>query len=255
VAIHERPDGARIYYEVYGDPRRPPLVLLEGMGGDLPGWRRNVPHLSAELFVIAFDHRGNGYSEAADAPTSMATYVEDCLGLLDELRIERAHLYGQSFGGMVALELALTHPDRVRSLIVAATHAGLRRAVPSKGRAPKDRPWLQLYSPGFAAAHPEHVEEDVRVGRAQPQHPEGQRRQWEAIQAWDAYDRLPRVAIPTLVLHGADDRMIDPANARVLAERIPDAELVLLEGAGHVYHSEQAERSDRIVLDFVRRHR
>ena len=255
MALHERPDGARLHYEMHGDPRRPPLVLLEGMGGDLPGWRRNIPHLAAELSVIAYDHRGNGYSEAPDAPTSMSTYVDDCLGLLDQLGVERAHLYGQSFGGMVALELALTHPDRVRSAILAATHAGPRHAVPSRSRAPKGRPWLQLYSPSFAEAHPDHVEEDVRIGRAQPQHPEGQRRQWEAIQAWDAFDRLPDVAVPTLVLHGTEDRMIDPENARVLAERIPGAELALLEGAGHVYHSEQAKHADRIVLDFVRRHR
>lgn len=254
MALLERPDGARLYYEIHGDHTRPALVLLEGLGGDVPGWRRNIPHLAAELFVIAYDHRGNGHSEAPDAPTSTSTYVEDCLGLLDELGVERAHLYGQSFGGMVALEFALTHPGRARSLILAATHAGPRRAVPSRARAPKDRPWLQLYSASFAQAHPDHVEEDLRVGRAQPQHPEGQRRQWEAMQAWDAFDRLPRVTVPTLVLHGTEDRMIDPENARVLAERIPRAELVLLEGAGHVYHSEQAERSDQVVLDFVRRH-
>lgn len=254
MGLLERPDGARLYYEIHGDPTRPALVLLEGMGGDLPGWRRNIPHLAAEMLVVAYDHRGNGHSEAPDAPTSMSTYVEDCLGLMDELDIECAHLYGQSFGGMVALELALTHPGRARSLILAATHAGPRHAVPSRGRTPKDRPWLQLYSPSFAQAHPDHVEEDLRVGRAQPQHPEGQRRQREAMQAWDAFDRLPEVIVPTLVLHGTEDRMIDPKNARVLAERIPRAELALLEGAGHVYHSEQAERSDRVVLDFVRRH-
>jgi pimeloyl-ACP methyl ester carboxylesterase len=255
VAFHDRPDGARIHYEVHGDPVRPALALLEGMGGDLPGWRRNIPHLAAELFVIAYDHRGNGHSRAPDRPTTMATYVEDCLGLLDELRVERANLYGQSFGGMVALELALTHPDRVRSLVLAATHPGLRHAVPSAGRAPKDRPWLQLYAASFAVAHPEHVEEDLRVGRAQPQHPEGQRRQWEAIQGWDAFDRLPGLRVPTLVLHGAEDQMIDPGNARLLVERIPGAELVLLEGAGHVYHSEQADRADEVVLGFLRRNR
>lgn len=255
MAFHERPDGARLHYEVHGDPRRPPLILLEGMGGDLAGWRRNVPHLAAELFVVAYDHRGNGHSEAPDAPTSMTTYVEDCLGLLDELRIERAHLYGQSFGGMVALELALTHPERVRSLVLAATHAGPRRAILTRGRAPKDRPWLQLYSPSFARAHPEHVEEDLRVARAQPQHPEGQRRQWEAMQAWDAHDRLHQVGVPTLVLQGTEDGMIDPGNARLLAEGIPGAQLALIEGAGHVYHSERAELADRLVLDFVRRHR
>jgi pimeloyl-ACP methyl ester carboxylesterase len=209
----------------------------------------------AECFVIAYDHRGNGNSEAPDAPTTMATYVDDALAILDELRIVRAHLYGQSFGGMVAQEIGLTHPERARSLVLACTHAGNPHIVPSRGRAPKDAPWLQLYAPAFAEAHPEHVEEDLRVGRAQLQHPEGQRRQREAVQAWDAYDRLPELRLPVLVMHGSQDQLIDVGNARVLAARIPGAELAILEGAGHVYHSERADQADAIVLDFVRRHR
>ena len=251
----DRPDGARLYYEVHGDPRREPIVLLEGMGGDIPGWRRNVPHLAAECFVVAYDHRGNGHSEAPDAPAPMPTFVEDCLAVLDELRIERAHLYGQSFGGFVAQELGLTRPERVRSLILACTHAGHSHIVPARGRAPKEQPWLQLYAPAFAAAHPEHVADDLRVGRAQPQHPGGQRRQWEAVQGWDAYDRLPELRVPVLVVHGSEDQLIDVGNARALASRIPGAELAILEGAGHVYQSEQADRADEVVLDFVRRHR
>lgn len=254
MALLDRPDGARLNYEVHGDPRRPPLVLLEGMGGDIPGWRRNIPHLAAELFVVAYDHRGNGHSNAPDTHATMTTFAEDLLALLDELRLERAHLYGQSFGGMVAQEFALTYPDRLRSLVLACTHAGQGHLVASRGSAPKDEPWLQLYSPSFAAAHPEHVADDLRVGRAQPQHPQGQRRQWEVIQSWEAYDRLPELQVPTLVLHGADDQLVDVGNAYVLAERIAGAELVVLEGAGHVYHSEQADRADAIVLDFVRRH-
>jgi 3-oxoadipate enol-lactonase len=255
VAFVSRPDGARLFLEIHGDPRREPIVLLEGMGGDIPGWRRNIPHLATECFVVAYDHRGNGGSEAPDAPATMATFVEDCLAVLDELRIQRAHVYGQSFGGFVAQELGLTHPERTRSLILACTHSGHSHIVPSRSRAPKDRPWLQLYAPAFAEAHPEHVEDDLRVGRAQPQHPDGQRRQWEAVQAWDAYERLPELRMPVLVLHGAQDQVIDVQNARVLASRISGAELAILEGAGHVYHSEQAERADELVLDFVRRHR
>jgi pimeloyl-ACP methyl ester carboxylesterase len=255
VPFVSRPDGAKIHYQLAGDPRRQPVVLLEGMGGDIPGWRRNIPHLASELLVIAYDHRGNGHSGAPDEPTTITTYADDCLGLLDELAIVRAHVYGQSFGGMVAQELALTHPGRIRSAILACTHAGSSHLVPSTGRAPKDRPWLQLYAPAFAEAHPEHVEEDLRVGRAQPQHPRGQRRQWEAMQAWDSYDRLPTIRVPTLILHGSEDRVIHVENARVLASRIPGAELAILEGAGHVYHSERAQEADELVLDFVRRHR
>ncbi len=249
----ERPDGTRLYLEVAGDPRRIPLVLLEGLGGDVSGWRRNLPHLAAELFVIAYDHRGNGRSEGADAPTTMRTYVDDCLAVLDELRLERVHVYGQSFGGAVALELALTHPERVRSAILAATHPGARHAVPSSARSPKDKPWLQRYSTAFAEAHPDLVREDL--GLQERRSRAGERRQWEAMRAWDAYDRLGDVAVPVLILHGSQDRLMHPDNARLLAERIPGAELELIEGAGHAYQLERAEEADEIVLGFVRRHR
>lgn len=77
------------------------------MGGDIPGWRRSIPRLSTECFVVAYDHRGNGGSTSPDRPLTMVDFVEDCLAVLDALGIRRAHVYGQSFGGMVALELAL----------------------------------------------------------------------------------------------------------------------------------------------------
>ncbi len=93
------------------------------------------------------------------------------------------------------------------------------------------------------------MEEDLRAGIPQPPH--AQRRQREAVEGFDAYDRLPQIWVPTLVLHGTEDRLIHPDNARILAERIPGARLVLLEGAGHVYHSEQPEAADRAVLEFI----
>ena len=73
------------------------------------------------------------------------------------------------------------------------------------------------------------------------------------MQGFDACDRLPQIRTPTMVMHGTEDRTVDVANARILAQRIPGAELVLLEGAGHLYHSERAEESDAAVLDFIRR--
>lgn len=249
-----RPDGCRLYHEIHGKPDAEPLLLLEGMGGDLPGWRRNIPTLASELRVIAYDHRGNGLSDEPAGPCTMTTFVDDAVALLDDLGIAGAHVYGQSFGGMVALELGLTHPDRVRSLVLACTHAGHSHAVRVDGRAmPKGEPWRSLYAPGFPDAHPEHVAEDLRVGSASPAHPNGQRRQWEAVESWDAFDRLSSVEAPTLVLHGTEDRLIAPENARLLAEAIPGAELAWLEGAGHLYHSERAAEADAAVLSFVRR--
>jgi pimeloyl-ACP methyl ester carboxylesterase len=254
MAYLTRPDGCRLYFELYGPPDASPLILLEGMGGDIPGWRRNVPHLAAEHRVIAFDSRGNGRSDKPDDRMTMTTFADDTVALLDELSTERAHVYGQSFGGMVVQELAITHPDRVRSLVLGCTHAGPKHAVKPglESRVPKTRPYLTLYSEEFAGAHPEHIQEDLRVGAENPQPAYAGLRQWEAIQRWSSLDRLTAIPAPTLVLHGTEDRLVPVANARMLAEAIPGARLALLEGAGHNYHSERAEESDAIVLDFLR---
>jgi pimeloyl-ACP methyl ester carboxylesterase len=249
-----RPDGVKLYHEIHGAEDAPPLILLEGMGGDIPGWRRNIPVFARELRVIAYDFRGNGNSDEPRGPATMATFVEDTLVLLDSLDIERAHVYGQSFGGMVAQELAITGPERVRTLILGCTHAGPRHAVRPRTTAPKGQPWRVMYAPGFPDRHPEHVAEDLRIGAAQPKHPEGGRRQWEAMHGFDSYERLPELRVPTLIVHGTEDQAIPPANAELLAGRIHGSELVLLQGAGHLYHSEQAAAADAAVLSFIRRH-
>jgi pimeloyl-ACP methyl ester carboxylesterase len=248
-----RPDGWRLFTEVSGDPRRPALVLLEGLGGDVAGWHPTVSHLARELFVVAYDHRGCGRSEGPDLPTTIGTYVEDCMAVLDELRLGAVHVYGQSFGGAVAIELAITHRERVRTAVLGATHPGVRHAVPSGGRAPKDRPWLQRYAPAFVRDHPEQIREHrTWEGRRSPS---GERRQWEALRVWDRFDALPEMSVPVLVLHGSEDRLVHPGNAELLAGRIPRAELAVLDGAGHAYHLERPEEAALIVLDFVRRHR
>ena len=251
----QRPDGVRLYHEIHGEPAAPPLVLLEGMGGDIPGWRHNVSRLARTLRVIAYDFRGNGNSDEPPGPCTMATFVEDTVALMDELAIDRVHAYGQSFGGMVAQELVLTHPERVATAILAATHCGPASAIPVADRAvPKGESWRAMYSPSFPDEHPEHVVEDLRVGAAQPRHPVGGRRQWEAMQGWSACERLGGIGLPVLVVHGTEDGVVAPANAEVLASGIQGAELAWIEGAGHLYHSERGEEADEVVVGFVRRH-
>jgi pimeloyl-ACP methyl ester carboxylesterase len=255
VPSYERPDGCSLFFELHGPEEGPPLLLLEGLGGDIPGWRRNIPRLARRYRVIAYDFRGNGRSDKPHGPIRIGTLVDDTIGLLDHLEVGSAHVYGQSMGGMVGIEMALTHPERVRSLVLAATHAGRRAATPvgPPGRVPKGRPHLALYGEAFAREHPEHVAEDKLVGGRNPQPMHAGRRQWEAIDAWDAWDRLPEIGVPALILHGTEDRLVSMQNARRMAEAIPGAELVLLPGAGHVYHSEQPERADAAVLDFLDR--
>jgi pimeloyl-ACP methyl ester carboxylesterase len=139
--------------------------------------------------------------------------------------------------------------------VLAATHAGQSRraSLPERAHVPKDRPFLALYSAGFARDHPDRIAEDIVTGSRNRQPAHARRRQWEAVQAWDAWERLGSIACPVLVLHGSEDGLVAAENARMLADRIPGAQLVLLEGAGHVYHAEQPEAADAAVMAFLRR--
>jgi 3-oxoadipate enol-lactonase len=247
-----RPDGCRLYYEVEGPVEGPSLVLLEGLGASVDGWRHNLPRLAQRYRVVAYDFRGNGRSDKPDTHLSIPLLAEDSLAVMDHLAIASAHVYGQSLGGMVALEMALSNQERVRSLILAATHGGHSAAfhrLPWK--VPKSKPFVMLYSRSFLKRHPERVAEELRLVQARPQPPGIQRRQWEAIHEWDAWDRLGEIRVPTLILHGTEDRLVPQENGIRLAELIPGAELHLLEGAGHVYHWERPEEADRAVLGFL----
>jgi 3-oxoadipate enol-lactonase len=247
----ERPDGCRLYFELHGGATDPPVLLLEGSGGDIPGWGATIDHLAHRFQVVAYDLRGNGATEMADQPVTMEDYVRDTVALMDHIGVDRAHLYGQSFGGMVAQELALTVPGRVRSLILAATHCGGPDVVRSTAKVPKDRPYLALFSESFAREHPDRVAEHQRLAARNPQAPHAARRQWEAMQGFDACRQVRTLSVPALILHGSDDRLIDAANARRLAKSIPGARLLLLSGAGHVYQWEQPDQADGAVTEFI----
>lgn len=247
----DRPDGARLVYQEHGSRDDPPVVLLEGAGGDIPGWGSTIQDLAGRFRVVAFDFRGNGGSRSPDGVWSMHTFVDDTVALLGHLGIERAHLYGQSFGGMVAQEVALAHPSRVRSLVLAATHCGGPRRRLARLKVPKDRPYLALFSESFVRDHPDRVEEHQRLASRNQQSPDAARRQWDVIQRFDACNRLRALTIPTLVVHGTDDRLVDVANASLLAESIPGARLALLEEAGHVYHWERPEEAGEVVAGFL----
>jgi 3-oxoadipate enol-lactonase len=261
-------NGARLYYEVYGEGE--PLLLIMGLGANHLGWAAQVPVYAREFKVIVFDSRGTGQSDFPQGVDyTIPLLADDAAALLDALGVDRAHVYGISLGGMIAQEMALRHPDKVRSLILGATTPGGPHAVGADAQALQalleqgavvDRavtPGILeiLFSPAYLAEHLSDLSEMFQRSADYPTtSPEAYGAQLRAVAGYDTYDRLPDIAAPTLVLHGTDDPLIPVANGRILAERIPDAKLVLFDGARHGYYLEKQAEADAAVLDFLRAH-
>jgi pimeloyl-ACP methyl ester carboxylesterase len=259
-------NGARLYYEVYGEGE--PLLLIMGLGANHLSWTLQIAAYSREFQVIVFDNRGTGQSSFPEgADYTIPLLADDAAALLDVLRVDSAHVYGISMGGMIAQEMALRHPEKVRSLILGATTPGGPNAVPPEAEALRslieqgaavDRslnPALLdvLFSPGYLAKHSSELVAAFQGMRDYPAtSTEAYTAQLRAVARHDTYDRLPDIKAPTLVLHGTDDPLLPPANGRILAERIPGAKLVLLEGARHGYPVEKQAEADAAVLEFLR---
>jgi pimeloyl-ACP methyl ester carboxylesterase len=255
-----------IYYETYGGGD--PLLLIMGLGGGSSLWWRQVAFFSPEYEVTVYDSRGVGCSDKPDIPYSMDMLVGDAAGLLESLGIASAQVYGVSMGGMVAQELALRHPKLVSSLILGSTTCGGSHAVmPPQETLQKLFSIMSLspeeavkvstsvtFSAGFIERHPQKIREWLIKGAESLPSPMGFRRQAEAVAGFDTYDRLRQISAPTLILAGTEDQLIPAENSRILASRIPNAELVFFEGAGHGYLWEAEEEANRVVRGFLHRH-
>jgi len=257
----------QLYYEVHGQGE--PLVLIMGLGANTHGWDMQTPTFSREFQVVAFDNRGSGRSDKPASHYSVRLFADDTAGLMEALGIASAHVYGQSMGGLIAQELALSYPQRVRTLVLGSTSCGGRQAVAAlpehvtlmaalntlsaEEAAEKGLPLM--YSDEFIARKRQELIAHA-LAEAELRPPlDAFARQVEAAVGHEAYDRLPQIRCPTLVISGSDDKIVPAENSRILAERIPSAELVVLPKAGHGYLMECAEESNAIVLDFLHRHR
>jgi pimeloyl-ACP methyl ester carboxylesterase len=265
-------NGIDLCVETFGDALDPAVLLIMGAAGSLIRWEEAfcTELASPGRHVIRFDNRDTGRSTTMKAADyTLVDLAADALGLLDGLAIARAHVVGISMGGMVAQLLALAHPDRVTGLTLIATtcdpFAAVRAAAGQARQGDLPGP-----SPAFVAAltaqaanpaglpYAQHQAELYRLlsgsGRdydATVQHQLAERERARATDLASSYhhehaitatppwhEELPRITVPTTVVHGTEDPMMGIAHAQALAKHIPGAELVLLEGAGHELHHE-----------------
>jgi pimeloyl-ACP methyl ester carboxylesterase len=258
-----RVNGISIYYEVHG--KGEPLLLIMGLGANTTGWHSQIPEFSREYQVIAFDNRGAGRSDKPDEEYSMGIMADDARGVLDHLGIESAHVFGMSLGGMIAQELVLRTPDRVRSLVLGGTMAGGTGAtfagpeVVQQFISLAGMPVVQAIEAGLALVYsPQYIAERkgelvrrviLNAYLMAPMH--AIKRQFMAVVGFDTSERLAEIKSPALVLAGTADRIIPVENSRTLAEGIPGAQLVEFEGAGHGFIVERAQETNSAVLEFL----
>ena len=245
-----------------------PVLLVMGFGGDHLAWGMQLPVLAQRYRVIAFDNRGVGQSDVPDHPYTTRMMADDAAGLLAALGVEGAHVIGLSMGGMIAQELALSHPGRVRTLQLHATYArpdGYLRALVAAWRAVRSALGreealrtmaLWLFTPAAYNERPEFVETVLQTALASP-HPQsltGFLRQSEAVVAHDTLYRLSAIRCPTLVSVGDEDVLVPPRFSRELAARIPGAELVVIPRGGHVCLWEHPDAFNDVCLSFLDKH-
>jgi pimeloyl-ACP methyl ester carboxylesterase len=261
--------GIRIAYETFGDRADPPVLLVMGLGAQLLAWREGFCQALVERghFVVRYDNRDVGLSthlddapppdfaallrgDPASAAYDLSDMADDAVRLLDHLGLPAVHVVGASLGGMIAQTLALDHPERVRSLTSIMSTTGDRAvgqateaamavllAPPAPDRAAAVERSVAssrvLGSPGYPA-DPDEVRRHAGEAWDRDHDPAGAPRQLAAIYvSGDRTARLAGLAVPTLVVHGAADALIDVSGGRATAEAVPGAELLVLEGMGH----------------------
>jgi len=248
--------------------RGEPLLLIQGLGGDHLSWGYQLTAFSKSYRVIAFDNRGSGRSGAPDEPCTTALMADDTVAILDRLGVESAHVLGVSLGGMIAQELALRHPGRVRTLQLHCTAAradryvlalldNLRMVRDRLGRELAQRAMaLWLFAPTTFNERPEFIDMLLYAASQQsyPQSDAGFALQADAVLAHDALERLAAITCPTLVAVGEEDLLAPVRFSRELATAIPHAEFRTIPRAGHAFFWEQPAEFNALCLTFLRKH-
>lgn len=257
-----------INYKVEGSGE--PLVMIMGFSGRGGDWMFQKRAFKKYYRVITFDNRGVGKTDKPSGPYTIKMMADDTIGLMDYLAIDRAHILGISMGGMIAQELAINHPDRVKKLVLGCTYtngkiardeitsvspalrkviesadtsgAGIRNTLSTILLCTFNRnKWLwRMISPLLSWIL------IIRGGT------KGFMGQYEAIRTHDTLDKLHVIEAPTLVITGTADRLIPPGSSDVIANRIPNAKLVKVENGSHAFSFEMRSRFNQEVLDFLK---
>jgi pimeloyl-ACP methyl ester carboxylesterase len=256
--------AGRVYYEIHGEGE--PLLLHPGFGCTVEIYWRNTAALAEHFRVIVLDPRGAGRSDTGPPDMRMKDFADDAAALFDALGIESAHVFGTSFGGMVAQHIALEHPRRVRRLVLGCTTAGgVKHILPPPENMARFIAASEIadpveamrstyfinYSDEFASQWDARLAERAVANQDLRSTPEGRTGQIHAVQNHDTHDRLHGIAHSTLVAHGDEDGTVPVQNGRILAEALPNATFRLYRGGRHLFFTEHADYLNRDIIEFL----
>ena len=258
-------DGTRIHYEVTGKPGATPVLMIQGLGASKNAWNLQRIAMATRFRIISFDNRGAGRSDKPTVPFTLEQMADDALAVLDAAGIETAHVVGASMGGVISQIVAVKHPQRVRSLTLVCT-------------ACRNHPWRQELLQSWAKTAEEKGM--IEVGKEAAQwvmSPRSFRRLVPAF-TWmgplaalrprhsfvsqidailntreDLVDQLSTITAPTMVIVGNQDILTPRGDSEEIAERIPNAELVVISGAAHGLMMEHSSTFNKILIEFLQR--
>ncbi|MFI9831264.1 alpha/beta fold hydrolase [Streptomyces sp. NPDC051913] len=255
--------GVEVAYDRVG--QGPPLVLVHGAGYNARMWRPQLFTLADEFTVVAWDEPGAGRSSDLPPGFTLADYAHCLAAVIEDVGLGPARVVGLSWGGTVALELYRHHPELVSALLLVDTYAGWKGSLPPEEVAARAEGARRMLAapreefdptlPGLFAGEPPAEFVPLLDAMARDVRPETLGAQLLMMAEADERDVLPRIAVPTLLVWGELDARSPLDVARAFEEAIPDAELVLLPGAGHVSNLEAPERFNQAVRAFCRAHR
>ena len=258
-------DGIRIHYEVTGVTKKAPVLLVQGLGGEKNSWNLQRAALALRHRTVAFDNRGAGKSDKPEGTYDLEQMADDAIAVLDAAGIETAHVVGASMGGVISQIVAVKYPQRVRSLTLVCT-------------ACRNHPWRQDLLQTWARTGEEKGM--IEVGKEAAQwvmSPRSFRRLVPAF-TWmgplaalrprhsfvsqihaildtreDLVDQLSTITAPTMVIVGNQDILTPRGDSEEIAERIPNAELVVISGAAHGLMMEHSSTFNKILIEFLQR--
>jgi pimeloyl-ACP methyl ester carboxylesterase len=265
-----------IAYKKFGNGD--PVLLINGYSAPMDFWDPDLlSKLASNYTVIVFNNRGIGNSSSGDKKFTLAQFANDTSGLLDALKIEKADVIGWSMGGMVAQELALNHPDKVRKLVIFASVCGgggdggggqttsslTSEVMPSPevmkvftNQSGTSQERIQrilplMFPEEWRMKNPDYLEKIPKSTETIPN--KTLDNQLEAVINWPGTcNRLSEIVQPTLVVVGTDDELTVPMNSLQITKEIPGAVLVAVQGGGHALMLQNPEKFSNIVLDFLR---